>query len=298
MDKNQLISIIESALFATNKPLSLISLQQAFIDTDVQRKDIQEAIENYKNILMKEDRGITLEEIGGGYQLRTKLENRNYLKKMTKKRPFRISAPALEVLSIIAYKQPLIKSEVDEIRGVESGHLLRALMDKGLIGFAGKSDLPGKPIQYKTTRYFLEMFSLKSLKDLPTLSEIEELLPDGIDTHSEDSLDNITDNFSVQTEKSYSEGEEELNKIVNKLSTIDTSTEFFEEEKRKRKEKRKMERAQDIREALVMGSEVSERDIKWLEKFEEKQSSSKDSDVALSTDEDIDPNTLEKTPEI
>ncbi len=299
MDKDRLISIIESLLFATDKPLSFTGIQQIFNDNiHVEKKDIKEAIESYRDMLLKKNRGITLEEIDEGYQLRTKVENRDHLKKMTKKRPFRVSGPALEVLSIIAYKQPLIKSRVDEIRGIESGHLLRVLMEKGLICFAGKSDLPGKPIQYKTTRHFLKMFSLKNLKDLPTLSQIEELLPDGIDTRSKDSLDDMTTHLSIKSEKSYSENEDELNKIVDTLSKIETSTVFFEKEKRKKKEKRKMDKAENIRKDLDSGLEVSPRDVKWLEKFEKKQSLSKESDSTSFTDSDTDCNMLEESLDI
>jgi segregation and condensation protein B len=218
-------------------------------------------------------RGITLEEVPGGYQLRTKIENMNFLKRTLKARPFKLSGPALEVLAIVAYKQPLIKHEIDEIRGVESGHLLRALMEKNLVTFAGKSDLPGKPMQYVTTKKFLEIFGLRNLKELPTLTQIDELLPEGI--HEDDDIKNtklssITDSMAQNREEmSYSQGEEELTKLTEELSEITTSSDFFEKEKQRQKEKKDFEKAQNIREALELGEEVSTRDKNWLLRYDE-----------------------------
>jgi segregation and condensation protein B len=217
-------------------------------------------------------RGITLEEITGGYQLRTKIDNMNFLKGTVKARPFKLSGPALETLSIVAYKQPVVKSEIDQIRGVESGHLLRALMEKGLCTFEGKAEnLPGRPMQYGTTRKFLEIFGLRNIKELPTLSQIDELLPEGItEEEAKPTLSMVTDSMSEQvTDVSYSQGEEELTKIEGELSEISTSSDFFEQEKLRQKMKKDADKAQDIRDALIMGEAVSNRDKNWLTKYEE-----------------------------
>lgn len=115
-----------------------------------------------------------LEEVAGGFQIRTKPDNQKYLQRTVKGRPFRLSGPALEVLAIVAYKQPCTKAMVDEIRGVESGHLMRGLLDRGLMHFAGKSELPGRPMFYETTRKFLEIFSLRNINELPSLNEIDQ----------------------------------------------------------------------------------------------------------------------------
>jgi len=104
-----------------------------------------------------ERRGVTLEEVGTGFQLRTKVDHLQFIRQSVKARPFKLSGPALEVLSIVAYKQPVTKAQIDEIRGVESGHLLRALMEKNLVLFGEKSELPGKPMFYETSRKFLEV---------------------------------------------------------------------------------------------------------------------------------------------
>ncbi|MBY0315448.1 MAG: SMC-Scp complex subunit ScpB [Bdellovibrionales bacterium] len=273
IDSFQLLSILEGLFFASQKPLSFSMVKQIFVGTNVDNRQLKSAIEQLQVILADPTRGVTLDEVVGGYQLRTKMDNMEFLKRINKARPFRLSGPALEVLSIIAYKQPIIKNEVDQIRGVESGHLVRALMEKGLVNFQGKAeDLPGKPMSYGTTRKFLEIFGLRNLEELPSLSEIDQLIPEGIgDEEEKETLSSVTEGMSAQIGTSYSEGEEELLNIVQKLDTIDTSSEFFEEEKRRQKEKRDREKAEDLREAIAVGELVDKKDRRWLEKYEAQQ---------------------------
>ena len=253
--------------------MSLATLKVVFQNTNIDNKTLKRAIEELQSIYADPSRGVTLEEVTGGWQLRTKLDNMDFLKKISKARPFRLSGPALEVLSIIAYKQPIIKNEVDQIRGVESGHLVRALMEKGLVSFEGKTDLPGKPMAYSTTRKFLEIFGLRNLQELPSLSEIDQLLPEGIGEEEEkETLSDVTSSMSTSfTATSYSEGEEELGLITERLNSIDTSSEFFEQEKVRQKEKREREKAEDIREAMAVGELVENKDVKWLERYEAQQ---------------------------
>ncbi len=288
IDDQRMYSIIESMLFSTDRPLSAEAMKQAFKGTNINIKKIRKAIEEYSEILASADRGVFVEKVGGGYQLRTKQDNVDFLQRTQKGRPFRLSGPALEVLSIIAYEQPCIKARVDEIRAVESGHLMRALMDKGLVAFDGKSELPGKPMLYKTTKKFLEIFSLRSLKELPSLDEIEQLIPEGIGDEEEDTkLEDITDGMSLNVGESYSEGEEELMKITDQLSDIDTSTDFFEQEKKREKEKRDKERAEDIEMALEDGADVEKKDIKWLERYKAKIEEAKTESVAVESGESV-----------
>jgi segregation and condensation protein B len=146
-------------------------------------------------------------------------------------------------------------------------------MEKNLCTFAGKSDLPGKPMLYETTRKFLEIFSLRNLKELPTLSQIDELIPEGIGDEADQKprLHDITDGLSQQVGMTYSEGEEELNKITGQLEEIQTSTDFFEQEKLRQKEQRDSEKAQNIRDALAVGETVSSRDANWLKRYDEQK---------------------------
>ncbi len=266
-------SIIESILFASDRPVSFASLQMVFKGTTVKKDKIRKAIEAIAVEYAGGRRGVSLEEVTGGYQIRTKIDNMNFLKRTIKTRAFKLSGPALETLSIVAYKQPVVKIEIDQIRGVESGHLLRALMEKGLVSFEGKADhLPGKPMQYGTTRRFLEIFGLRNIKELPTLSQIDELLPEGIGEEVEDkpTLAMVTDSMSNEVrDMSYSQGEEELGLIEDQLTSISTSSEFFEQEKIRQKNKKDQEKAKDIREALAVGEAVEKRDVNWLKRYEE-----------------------------
>ncbi|MGZ3772070.1 MAG: SMC-Scp complex subunit ScpB [Pseudobdellovibrionaceae bacterium] len=272
VEEERLESILESVLFASDRPVSLASLKLLFKGTNIRGDKIRRALEQLAVEYAGGRRGVTLEEVPGGYQLRTKIDNMEFLKRTLKTRQFKLSGPALEVLSIVAYKQPTVKAEIDEIRGVESGHLLRALMEKNLVCFEGKSELPGRPMQYGTTRKFLEIFGLRTLKELPTLSQIDELLPEGIDEQQAEekpTLASITDSMSETFVGAYSQGEEELMKIQEQLEDIATTTNFFEEEKRRQAEKRDQERAQNIRDALAFGEPVSTRDANWLKKYDE-----------------------------
>lgn len=273
ISQDQIRSVVESVLFTTDKPISIALIKQVFKGTQVKSKDIREALE----AMMKEydespQRGFTLQEISGGFQLRTKAENTKYLKETVKARPFKLSGPALEVMSIVAYKQPCTKSQIDEIRGVESGHLLRALMEKHLVTFGERSELPGKPMFYETTRKFLEIFGLRNIAELPSLHEIDQLIPEGIggDEPKKEKLSDLTGQLSTEVidGTSYSVGEEELLKITDELSTITTSSDFFEQEKQRMRDKRDADRAQDIRERQIVGEEIDPKDLRWLERYE------------------------------
>ncbi len=271
VEEERLDSIIESVLFASDRPVSLNSIKMLFKGTNVKSDKIKRSLDRLAIELAGVKRGVTLEEVPGGFQLRTKIDNMNFIARSVKARPFKLSGPALEVLAILAYKQPIPKAELDDIRGVESGHLLRALMEKGLATFEGKSDLPGKPMLYGTTKKFLEIFGLRNLKELPTLSQIDELLPEGMDeaqSEEKQTLSQLTDTLSEQIGSQYSIGEDELNKVESQLAEIHTSSDFFEQEKVRQRQKRDADKAQGIRDAITMGEEVSNRDRNWLSRYE------------------------------
>ncbi len=272
IDNDKLISIVESLLFATDKPVSIATMKVLFKGSNIRTKDIQRALDGLASSYAAADRGVSVEEIHGGYQLRTKVDNTEYLKRLAKVRPFRLSGPALEVLAIAAYKQPITKTEVDQIRGVESGHLMRALMERGMVGFGEKSDLPGRPMTYVTTRKFLETFGLRNIKELPTLAEIDQLLPEGIGEEEEkETLSSVTDALSKHIGSTYSEGEAELGDISESLKAIDTTSEFFEQEKVRQRVERDREKAQDLRDKITFGDEVEDKDRRWLSRYEAKQ---------------------------
>lgn len=266
----KIASILESLLFASDKPQSVAMLKAAFVGTKVKSADIRKALQVLEVLYTNPDRGVELYEISGGYQLRTKSENAPYMQRTIKARPFRLSGPALEVLSIVAYKQPCAKVQVDEIRGVESGHLMRGLLERGLIAFGEKSELPGRPMYYETTKKFLEIFGLRQIEELPTLNEIDQLIPEGIGEAPEEkkTLSDVTQEMSQNAGTTYSEGEEELQSISSDLQNINLSTAFFEEEKKRARDKKDLEKAQEIRERQVIGEEISTRERNWLEKYD------------------------------
>ena len=175
MDIHDLIPLAEALIFAADGPIKAERMAEAL---DVPLTDIREAITALEADYTERPRGFFLQEVAGGYQLRTRPEYADYLRKLGRSRPFRFSRPALESLAIVAYRQPVTRSEIEYLRGVDSGSVLKTLLEKHLVRILGKKDVPGKPMIYGTTRDFLELFGLPDLSSLPTLSEFSELAPD------------------------------------------------------------------------------------------------------------------------
>ena len=163
--------IVESLLFASDKPLNLPQLRH--LSGERSLTSIQTAldalVEDYRG------RGVVLGELAGGYQFRTHPSSAEYVQRLIAGRPVRLSRAQLETLAIIAYRQPVTRPEIDEIRGVDCGGTLKLLLDRSLIRVLGKKEEPGRPLLYGTSREFLEFFNLKELRDLPTLREFHEL---------------------------------------------------------------------------------------------------------------------------
>ena len=165
--------ILESLLFVAEEPLSV--QQFKFILETEESDTIRAALEELSEEYDHRGGGFELRQIAGGYQLRTRSEYSEWVKKLLKPSPARLSRASLETLAIIAYKQPIIRADVEHIRGVDCGGVLRMLLEKKLIRVMGRKDIPGRPMIYGTTRQFLEVFNLKDLRDLPSPKEIEAL---------------------------------------------------------------------------------------------------------------------------
>ncbi len=176
MDILELTPLVEALIFAADGPIKLERMAEV-LDLPVEK--ILSAIEALEADYAEHPRGFFLQEVSGGYQLRTRPEYADDLRKLGSSRPFKFSRPALESLAIIAYRQPVTRSEVEYLRGVDSGSVLKTLLEKRLVRILGKKDVPGKPMIYGTTREFLELFGLADLSALPTLREFSELVPDG-----------------------------------------------------------------------------------------------------------------------
>jgi len=175
LPSRSLKTIVESLLFVHDQPLTLDRL--ALLLEEHERSDIRIALDELMQEYGAAERGIVLAQVAGGYQLRSRPENADYIRRLTKSRGVKFSQSALETLSIIAYRQPVTRAEVEYLRGVDSGGVLKTLLEKKLLRILGKKDVPGKPLIYGTSREFLELFSLKDLNSLPTLKEIQELAP-------------------------------------------------------------------------------------------------------------------------
>ena len=176
MELHRLKSIIESLVLVSEEPISANAIALMLEPDGVTKADIETAIGEIKARHNDDpSAGFYLAEVAGGFQFRTKTENALVINKLNVPKPSKLSQPSLETLAIIAYKQPIVRSEIEEIRGVDSGGVLKTLLERNLVRIIGKRDDPGNPLIYGTTTEFLEMFSLGSLKELPTLREFEEL---------------------------------------------------------------------------------------------------------------------------
>jgi len=166
-------AIIEALVLVSETPLSMEKI--CAVLAEVEKSQVQDALD--KLIAEYEDRqsGICLQEVAGGYQFRTRVELANWVKKLRGHKPASLSPASLETLAIVAYRQPIVKTEIESIRGVDVSAPLRGLLDKKLVRIVGRKDVPGKPMIYGTTRKFLEVFNLKDLSELPTLRELKEL---------------------------------------------------------------------------------------------------------------------------
>lgn len=165
-------NIVESLLFVAEEPLGPERLRK--ILEPAEAGAITEAIAALRAEYEARQGGFYLAEVAGGYQFRTRPEHTSWIRRLVEPKPVRLSKAALETLAIIAYKQPIIRSDVEHIRGVDCGGVLRQLLERKLIRVLGRKEIAGRPLIYATTRKFLETFDLKDLRDLPTPKEIEE----------------------------------------------------------------------------------------------------------------------------
>ncbi len=171
-EKENLLPALEAVLFAAGRAVTLKELAKIFSGHST--KEIREVL----LLLQKEyaSRGVVLKEVAGGFRFETRPEFAPYIRKLKLGQPPRLSRAALETLAIVAYRQPVTKAEIEEIRGVDSSGALKALLEKGFIKIAGRKELPGRPLLYATTNRFLEVFGLKDLSELPRLKEIEKII--------------------------------------------------------------------------------------------------------------------------
>ena len=170
---NPIKLIIEALLFASDRPLTAREMHTWLPDAAL--ADIKTAAEELLAEYNTIGRSFVLKEVAKGYQFRTRSEYASFVLLMLKASPTRLSRAALETLAIIAYKQPVLRQEIERLRGVDVGGILKTLLEKDLIKIMGRKNLPGRPLIYGTTKKFLEVFELKDLESLPKLKEIRDL---------------------------------------------------------------------------------------------------------------------------
>jgi segregation and condensation protein B len=174
VDRDELKPIIENLLLASDQPVSPDLLYQTFLGRSSKedlKAVLKELQEDYRS------KNLQIVEVAEGYQLCTRSEYSDWIRKLLKlDKSFKLSRAGLDALAIIAYKQPLTRAEVDEIRGVDSSGVVRTLLEKKIICPAGRKNVPGKPMMFRTTQKFLEYFGLRDLSEMPTLVDFNEEL--------------------------------------------------------------------------------------------------------------------------
>jgi segregation and condensation protein B len=198
VDEQRLKALLESLLFAAGEPVTLARLG-AVLD-GVPKEEIKNALAALGAEYALGGRGLALEEVAGGYQLRTQKEFAPEVRKLLSAKPPRLSRPLLETLAIIAYRQPITRPEIEQLRGVDSGGVLETLLERRFVRIAGRKETPGRPMLYATTPEFLETFGLKDLESLPDLKEFREIERATSEAESE-AAETITDTRDTAREE-------------------------------------------------------------------------------------------------
>jgi segregation and condensation protein B len=168
----ELKPLVEGLLFAAEGP---VRPEQIAATLEIERSEAAAILQGLAEEYRRAGRGFVVEQVAGGYQFRTRPEHSRWLRRFRKSRAFRFSRQALETLAIVAYRQPVTRADIDYLRGVDSGGVLKTLLDKRLVRILGKKDIPGRPLLYGTSNEFLELFGLRDLGGLPSLKEFSDL---------------------------------------------------------------------------------------------------------------------------
>ncbi|MEI8172923.1 MAG: SMC-Scp complex subunit ScpB [Deltaproteobacteria bacterium] len=171
MEENK--TIIEALIFASDNPLSADRVAE--IIPDVKKDEINRLIRELMREYEERRGGLYIQEVAGGFQFRSRENLGSWINRMKGGKSLMLSPAAMETLAVVAYRQPVVKAEIDRVRGVDVSGSLRGLLEKKFVRIMGRKDVPGKPIIYGTTKKFLEVFNLKDLSELPTLRELKDL---------------------------------------------------------------------------------------------------------------------------
>ena len=173
--EHKLTQVVEAILLSASRPLDIQEIERVFPDNErPTREEIRQALTEIEEQCL--DRGVELKKVSSGYRLQVRQDLSVYVAKLWEERPQRFSKATLETLALIAYRQPITRGEIEEIRGVTIGtQLMRGLMERGWVKIVGQRDVPGRPSLYSTTKEFLDYFGLQHLRELPELPELPDL---------------------------------------------------------------------------------------------------------------------------
>jgi segregation and condensation protein B len=183
MERDQQKRIVEALVLASREPISATRI--ADIVPRCTPSEVKELVKELELEYERHDRAFEIWEVGGGYQIRTRPAYAGYLRQLQREHSFRLSRAAMETLAVVAYKQPVTRAEIENVRGVDVGAVIRSLVERKLVRIAGHREVPGRPLLYATTKRFLEVFGFSRLEDLPTLREIDELVLPGMGSDAE-----------------------------------------------------------------------------------------------------------------
>ncbi|WP_020404114.1 SMC-Scp complex subunit ScpB [Gracilimonas tropica] len=239
IDGTRLSSVIEALIFASDEPIPGSKIREIIVENEEQIEITEESVEDFVDKLNQryDENGLSfrIQLLGGGYTFVTESKYHYWLSIFQHENAYRkLSQSAIESLAIVAYRQPITKPEVDQIRGVDSGYILRQLMEKALIEVGGRADSPGKPLLYKTTKHFLRHFGINSVDELPKPREIDEILKD----------DDMAEHRQLLMERQLMM--DEMEEADEETSKEDLADELFEEfEAKKRNQEEGLEQDED-----------------------------------------------------
>lgn len=246
----RLKQIIEGAILAAEQPLSLDRLSQLFEKDPPGRSEIREVIEQIKEDC--EGRGFELRQIASGYRFQVRKEVGPWVSRLWEEKPPRYSRAMLETLALIAYRQPLTRGDIEEIRGVSvSTNIMRSLSEREWVRIVGHRDVPGRPALFATTRTFLDYFNLRSLDELPTLSELRDLADSNEELNlAEEPLEIRSLELALdEMDRTEDTGQDDLDSVSEKVETIQENIRLFVQE--------------DTVEDDEMDDEIDDEDADW-----------------------------------
>src|ERR1700761_1748925 len=213
MTPQEIQASLEAIIYAADEPASLDQIAKAL---GMEKPATREAIEALMAAYQTDDRGIEVRKVAGGWKFYTKAQHHDFVRKFIKtlQPPLRLTMPALETLAVIAYKQPVTVPEINEIRGVHVGGVIKTLLEKKLITTAGRKDVIGRPILYKTSKQFMMRFGLSDLDELPSLKEFEALAQAALATDEGIADSSSTDGLTAESEAAASDANTSAAELV------------------------------------------------------------------------------------